>query len=381
MPPQLTDAWSIAYLQILIVLLIFAFGIPSIIFQVTLPKEIQRIVFRYMKKYFLFPFITVMALLIFSLSFIWFLHPYTAAIPSCKNCVGAYIVSLSLVFLIISWWNYLRKLTKVKVISYLENKLEKSFRKDGSILETEMMDIITLGERSEAGYEKEIVLKAVDRLIENIQISERYSGCDLELILRNFDKIVGGKDNPGNDTDFQLSTDILGKIVEKISCKKLLNKGDEIFVYNTLTEIGKKTVELNLSKQVVLNIVNVASSNSVALFEIGLSSFKSENYFAALSALDKLETLALKAEPKESFGSNDFFGLLAHFWTAKRSSRRRAETFFNLYRDQFSPLDQYLDQAIEHHYNIARYDTADKLITMKEETMKTRKKSARKKTL
>lgn len=374
MPPQLTEAWSIAYLQILIVLLIFAFGIPSIIFQVTLPEEIQRIVNRRMKRYFLYPFIiTVMALLIFSLSFVWFLHPCTAAIPTWKHWVGSIIVSLSLVSLIIFWWSYLRKLSKKKIVNYLENKLVKRFRKDSVILISEMIDLITLGERSEPGYEKEIVLKAIDRLIENIQISKRYTGGELEDILRSVDKIITGKDKPGNENNFQLFVDIIENTVNRLSSKKLLIKGDERLVYIVLKEIGKKSVELEFS-QVVLRIVPVASSNSDALFEIGLSAFTSGDYFTALAALSKLETLALEAAPKGSNEINDFFGLLAHFWTANKSSRRRAETFFNLYGDQFSPLDRCLDQAIEHHYNIARYDTADQLISMKEELKKTRKK-------
>jgi hypothetical protein len=182
---------------------------------------------------------------------------------------------------------------------------------------------------------------------------------------------VASKYKPGNETDFQLAVDILEDIVTRLSSRNLSNSGDEILVYNVLKEIGRKAVELKLSK-VVLRIVTIASSNPGALFEIGLSAFKSSDYLAALAALSKLETLALAASSMESAEFNDLLGLLAHFWTANKSSRRRAELFFNTYGSKISFLDQYLDLAIEYQYNSARYDTADKLIFMRDEIMETR---------
>jgi len=373
MPPQLTEAWSIAFLQILIVLLIFAFSIPSIIFQVTLPEEIQRLVNRYRKSHFLFPFITVVVvLLIFSLSFIWVLHPGASSLPSWASwahCAASIIISLSLISLIIFWGNYLRKLSREKIVKFLEIKLKRRFRKDGSILIKVMTDLITLGERSEAGYQKEIVLTAIYNLIEEIQDSEHYDGNSLEDILREFEKIAGSKDKPGNESDFQLSVDILEKILKRVSIKKLSVYGDEMLAYHALKEIGKKLVELKLSK-LLLKIVFIASSNSSVLFEIGLAAFKAGDYLSAQAALSKLGTLALEASSIPQ-AADDLLGLLAHFWTAGRSSQRLARSFVDDedYRSRFSPLGKYLDQAIESHYMVARYETSDKLITMRNEIM------------
>jgi tetratricopeptide (TPR) repeat protein len=375
MPPQLTDSWSIAFLQILIVLLIFAFSIPSIIFQVTLPEEIQRLVNHYRKSHFLFPFITVVVvLLIFSLSFIWVLHPGASSLPSWASwahCAASIIISLSLISLIIFWGNYLRKLSREKIVNYLENKLKRRFQKDGSILIKVMTDLITLGERSEAGYQKEIVLTAIYNIIEEIQDSEHYDGNSLEDILREFEKIAGSKDKPGNESDFQLSVDILEKILKRISIKKLSVYGDEMLAYHALKEIGKKLVELKLSK-LLLKIVFIASSNSSVLFEIGLAAFKAGDYLSALAALNKLGTLALEASPIEPQAADDLLGLLAHFWTAGSSSQRLARSFFDDedYRNRFLPLEQCLDQAIDSHYTVARYETSDKLITMKNEILR-----------
>jgi hypothetical protein len=78
-----------------------------------------------------------------------------------------------------------------------------------------------------------------------------------------------------------------------------------------------------------------------------------------------LETLALESTPIEPQAADDLLGLLAYFWTASGSSKRCAKTFFAMYGNQFSSLEQCLDQAVESHYMAARYETADKLITMK----------------
>ncbi|MCK4765379.1 MAG: hypothetical protein KAW12_24470 [Candidatus Aminicenantes bacterium] len=368
MPPQLTEAWSIAYLQILIVLLIFAFGIPSIIFQVTLPEEMQHIVNRYMKKYFLFPFITVVVILFFSLSFIWCLHPCDID-SACKDWTSAVIVSLSLIFLIVFWWIYLKNLSKKNIVNYLGKKIYKRFKKGGSILTDEMENLITLGERSEAGHEKYLVLDALSRLIKNIQTSERYSGGDLEDILRSFEKIVTSKNKPGNEANFLLSIRILEDIVEIISFKKLANSSDERAVCETIKEIGKSSVKLKLSKHVILKAIEIASPNSGALFEIGLSAFKSDDYdyFEAQAALNKLESLALAGAEVEPNTINDLFGLLAHFWAGNQSSRRCAQESLNFYGDSFLPLDTYLNQAIEDHYSVSRFDTADRLMKMRDD--------------
>lgn len=389
MPPQLTEAWSIAYLQILVVLLIFALSIPSIIFQLTLPEEIRRIINRHMKRYFLVPFISVMAvILIFSLSFIWFLHPCTGDIPPLKHWAGSIIISLSLIFFMILWWRYLQKLSKEKIVAYLEKKLWKKFEKNGRLNDEMMMDMLTLGERSEAGHEKEIVLETMSRLINKTQDSARYSGSELEDMLRNVNKIVAGKDKPGNEKNFLTFVRILEGIAEKNSGRKNLRSSDELVVYWDLKELGKKSVELKFS-QVVKQIVGISPPIPDVLFEIGESAFNSGDYFSALAALSKLETMALNTAKKEQENTKNeeedarkkhqnvqyqLFGLMAHFWGKGGSARRRVESFLQAYGNEFPDIDQILGQAVEAHYNDARYDTADKLVTMREEIAKSKKK-------
>jgi len=370
-PPTLTDAWSIGYLQALIMLLVFAFGIPAFIYQTVAPENIRHIIKKYMKSILIGISAIVFFITFFALNFVWFLHPRSIPLNQCQEFMGALFISIPLIITPLIWWIVLVKFLREAVVNYLKKKLYRRFRKNRPILCPEMKDIITLGERSDAGYEKEVVLDAISNLIEKIQVSKRYTGLELEVILRNFDKIVTGIGKPGNESDFIRASNILEEIIGRFSARKFSNYGDEILIYWSLSEIGKRAAELRFSK-VMLRIIKVAASNSGTLFEIGLSAFNTGDYSAATDALSKLETLALKAPKDEGQSAYDLLGLMAHFWTKNRSSRRCAEAFLISFEKKFFPLKQYLDRAIEDHYSVSRFDTADKLMTMRDDLMRIR---------
>ncbi|MFC2155301.1 hypothetical protein ACFLRB_02265 [Acidobacteriota bacterium] len=375
MPPQLTEAWSVAYLQIMITLIVFAFGIPTFVYQVIAPENIRHIINKYMKPYLKRIAGIVILITIFALCFVWFLHPCTTPIRPLNQLLGAIIITIVLVATPIFWLFVLVKFLREKVVKYLEKEIFESFKREGSKPHEELIDLITLGERSEAGYEKEIVLKAMSRLITRLQEREGYKGGGLEYVLRDFDKIVTGKDKPGNESDFQLSIGILEDIFNRLNSQNLSGVSDEIFVYDSLKKLGQSSVELNFSSQVILRIRTIASTNSDVLFEIGVSAFNSGNCFSALAALDKLETLSFNVSNQNHENAKNekldvkyqLFGLMAHFWTKGGSARRRVESFLEAFRDEFTDIDQLLGKAVDAHYNDARYDTADKLMEMRAE--------------
>jgi hypothetical protein len=368
MPPQLTEAWSIAYLQILTTLIIFALGIPAFVYQIMAPENIRTIIAKHLKSKLLKINVIVLFITVFALCFVWYLHPCSDSIEPLKEFAGTVIITIALIVTLIIWWRFSGKFLRQSVVDSIEKKLNKRIIEEDFGLIEEMNDLITLGERSEAGYEKEIVLKAISRLIKKIQDLVDYSGSNLEYILRDLKKIVGSKDKPGNESDFQLSIDILAAILQRLSIIKPLHQGDEILIYQVLKEIGNKSVELKFSK-VLLEIFNIVPSNSSTFFEIGKTAFKAGYYYEAQKALSKLESLALESTPIEPQAADDLSGLLAYFWKADGSAKRYAKTFFDMYGNQFSSLEQCLDQAVESHYMEARYETADKLITMKNELL------------
>ncbi|MCX6579732.1 MAG: hypothetical protein NT166_06055 [Candidatus Aminicenantes bacterium] len=369
-PPTLTEAWSIGYIQALITLLIFVFGLPIFVLQNT-SENIRYIINKYMKKVIWAFLGTVILIVLFVLCFVWFLHPCSSPFFPYKDIGASFLVTIALMSAPLIWMGIQMRTLREKVATFLGKKIQKQFEKDGSLLVDETIDMITMGERSEAGYEKEVVLDALDSLVGKIQKSDKYSCANLDQILKHFNKIVTGKDKPGNERDFNLAVDILEKIIRELHAVNFSIYGDEILVYQSLTEIGKKAAELRFSK-VTLRIVQIFSSNPRALFEIGLSAFKVGDYFAATTALNTLKTLALETPSDEGHCANYFLGLLAHFWRENRGSKRKAETFLEDIKDKFSPLTKYLDNAIKSHYASIHYDTADKLMEMRDEIMKIR---------
>lgn len=372
-PPILTEAWSVGYLQALIMLLVFALGVPAVIYQIT-SENIRYIINRYMKTVLLAIIGIDISIIFFALCFVWFLHPTPPPSFSCQELWASYLITMALLIAPLIWFVVQLKFLREKVVAFLKNKIEKQFKKDGSLGYNETIDMITLGERSDAGFEKVVVLNALDDLMGKIQNSERYQGSYLDLILKHYDKIVTGIAKPGNESDFVLTVNILEKIIGRFSDTKFPSFGDEILVYRSLTEIGKKAAELRFAK-VTQMIVQIAASNSDALFKIGLYAFTTDDYYAATTALSTLKNLALTQETSKEKRqcANDLFGLLAHFWTGNKGAHRCAEEFLETFGNKFSPLEEYLDQAIEDHYSVSRFDTADKLMTMRDEIMKNKR--------
>ena len=162
MTPQLTETWGTAYLQIVIVLIVFAFGIPALIFQFTVPEEVRRVIHRHMKVPIYIVFIIVFILTIFAVCFIWVLHPCSDyLVPHTKHIAGGAHITIAILMTVLFWWIYLGRFSRERIILTLKGKLLKVFLKKGYLKQEVLTDILYLGEMSEPGYEKDQVLFVV----------------------------------------------------------------------------------------------------------------------------------------------------------------------------------------------------------------------------
>jgi len=142
MSPQFTEAWGTTYLQIIITLLIFAFGIPALSFQLIVPEEIRNILFRHIKinKRLIFTIVfilwSIVILFLFTLVFIWYLHPSPGSIlPPWKHLTAGSLITIALIFTILCWLFSLWKFSRKRVINDLERNLWKEFSKSGTLSE------------------------------------------------------------------------------------------------------------------------------------------------------------------------------------------------------------------------------------------------------
>lgn len=91
MPPQLSEAWATAYIQILTMLCIFALGIPALMFQLVVQDDIRHVFHRHMR---VTGWVTSVAIILLTfIMFVWFLHPpfrriQSQSLAAAKNDTG-----------------------------------------------------------------------------------------------------------------------------------------------------------------------------------------------------------------------------------------------------------------------------------------------------
>lgn len=374
LPPQFTEAWGGAYIQVAIVLLIFALGIPSLIFQITAPEYIKQLTHRYLLRIH-WPFL-VIAIIFWgcALSFVWCLHPCNNGVCNPKdNWIASGVLTGSLSILVLLSYLYIRKSSRESICQHLENRIKKGFKKyivlDAPKLKDIISDFITLGEKGEPGPEKELVISAFNRISKNIQDNTIYDGSQLEPLLRDINKIIINKEKHGNENNFILMFNSLYEILDRILNLETTYKSDSRLSLINIENIAASGVELKY-ESVVQTIISRSAPDSLDLFShIGRAAIQYENYLIALVTLNKLESLVLGrgSIPRDKICAY-CLGLLAHFWCAGASARRRARLFLDSNRSNFSPgLYECVRFSINYHYNFARFETADKLIIMRDE--------------
>jgi hypothetical protein len=363
MPPQLTETWGATYLQILIALLVFAFGVPALILQVTVPEDVRRIIFgrRRMASWL----ILMIWVGLFCLAFVWLLHPCPNGSSSdWQNILAGVIVTVAIALAIGFWSRNLYTNARERIARDLEDSLIKTFRRRGFLEENTLSDLIHLGVHGDPGIEKRLVLEALGYLAERVQQSEKYEGDELEEAIRGVETTLTSKEKPGSDYNFCLACTILIGIRNRLEDRGWALHLDAQLVQRTLGRLGVVAVEIK-AKSTALAFVEAVASDSNTLFEIGLVAFHEEQFHIATAALNRLETLAENSPPLTADKTANLLGLLAHFWKADGSARRRAESFLARTKNSFSPsLQECAKKSLEYHYAIARYDTADMLAKM-----------------
>jgi hypothetical protein len=362
-PPQLTEAWGAAYLHIIIILLVFAYGIPFLLLQILVSEEIKRIIAHYRKEWF----IVLLAILtaFIAVIFIWFLHPCSNGLAqSWQHWASAILVTIIIGLTVFCWLRYVGLLSTVKVARFLGKKLQKSARKN-KMTKEEISDLISLGEKATSGYEKNIVLQVLEKpILTAIMAKKNNLGDVLAQFLRDIHRILVNKEKPGNDDNYYTATEIIGNIISKFEGQSSPLNYYVTMAYLAFERLAAAAIEANYDT--IVQCIVQKTRDSRTLFQIGLSALNSRRFFMAVVALNKLEAIALENVVISADKSVYLLGMLAHFWNYDVTSKSRAKQFLNTYRNQFSPsLRRNVNIATEHFKMAPDYDTADKLVLMR----------------
>jgi hypothetical protein len=228
-----------------------------------------------------------------------------------------------------------------------------------------IFDLIFLGEKGKPGNEKGIVLITLKDLVNKIQDSGNYDGDKLSTsdgLIHSIRNIVCISSNPGSKDNFDLAVNMLIEIFEKGESKDI--KRDRECALSTLEAIAIYALDNDLV-EITDKVLEKSLLSSKNIFNIGLAALREKEYYLAVKALDKLESLVSRKAgnnpiPADDVATINLLGLIAHFYALKGAAKERGRiSLENLNFDL--PLVQCRSIAINYHSISNQYDTADAL--------------------
>ncbi|HEX8128137.1 MAG TPA: hypothetical protein VF527_03480 [Pyrinomonadaceae bacterium] len=298
------------------------------------------------------------------------------------SVAAAVLLTLVPTLTFVGGWVLFDRCRRVKVIESVATALKHSYESQKSLNENDLEDLIYLGTHGKAGRQKNMVLKVIDETAARVQAGKAdYNGSGLEDLILGIAATLGYESQRGNDENFAHAAAILRNIWFQISTNDYTYSSDATATLDTLKELGIFAVRHRSVPTALIYIEDAAACDSDILFEMGVAALQSQNFFVASAVLVKLESLASQILKAHDDSQGDapqvqardsllevkanLVGLLAHFALGGVSARRRALLSFKANQEYFMPSRAVaFEEAFEYHYNMARFETADKVFAL-----------------
>jgi Ca2+/Na+ antiporter len=271
-----------------------------------------------------------------------------------------------------------------QIIKGLGKLASQPLKKQGRFDEHGLSALVGLGKQCESGEEQELVLLALDKLVEQACSCENYRPGMLETVIDEVVAMLISRPRPEDFQSFKTAVGLLRRIVTS-NCTPGGNENlvDHQRAVRALSVLGQAVLSqvgysigidyilmgyeeaLNLA---LLNHPDLLTDVSQALFETGAVAIDSSHYLFAVAALRKLLLVFENTSPVPAEARVDTLGLLAHFWTANDntspSSRLFAEKCLERLGWEGAALQTALEQARQHCLFTMEFETADKIMIM-----------------
>jgi hypothetical protein len=428
--PVLSEQWATTYLQILFGLMVFALGIPALAFELIVQEDVRHVVQRrwHLKVWLALVFMLFISSILFvwllhplqdgrGLTPVEPPPPATAAegqpqpqpggggsattgndnaakatLPRGMDAwawkmsfAAALLLTLVPSLTFVGGWILFDRCRRVKVVASVAKSLTQSYERRKILDETDLEDLLYLGTHGKAGRQKAIVLEVINRMATTVQESPSgYNGSELEDLIRGIQAVLRYESQRGNDENFTSAAAILKNIWFRLSKNNHTYSSDATATLDTLKELGIFAVKHRTEPTALIYVEEAAASDSDILFEMGVAALEVRHFFIASAALVKLESLAseiligdgaldgvmmprVQARDSPQDVKANLIGLLAHFSASGVSARRRALLSFQTNAEYFMPSrTNAFNEAFEYHYDMARYETSDKVFVLPE---------------
>jgi hypothetical protein len=372
-PPFLTEQWASAYFQILFSALVFAIGIPFLGLQLVMQEDVRHVV-TYRQSAQMErradERARVAEIVPQPTNSNTESQPPPAEAETNEHyrervAAGLIVTIIPVVTLIFGYWlptNYTRK----KVIHQFKSDLISSFNKNRSLQRELLMKLVYLGDHGNAGIEKTLVLNAFMEIAHHVQRGTKkhpYRGRELADMVRSLKTVVEEGERRGNDENYKQAAGLLKVVWSRVTGEH--SNQDATLAASALKHLGLTAVRDRSEETATIYVMLAAECDDSVVFELGLAALTAKRYRVATIALDKLETLALNENLRNTETTSNLLGLLAQYSTHGISASRRANQFLSKTSHLFSPsLQVCVDSANDYHYKAGSFDTADKILEL-----------------
>ncbi len=358
---------------------IFLIGLPAILLQ-TLPAELRRTVLRERKQVALSTVgPIVLAALVVAIG-VYQSAPkrddkgMAIALTAAElDAIWLPVISVLLVIAGGAALLFTERWRRTTVIDGLRRQAAAGIDENGRPVEEIIAALVELGQQSNPGEDKGLVIDALAHLVAETQDREGYDGSQLEHVLSGIEEVfLAGAHNPSSD-NFRAGAELLLRLVLDSSDRPL--RDDLKGAVQLASILGRASLRYE-QPHIQLKFIEAlagagggavghATVASQALFEVGSQAIEEGRALVAMAALSKLELLVGEHQPVRGELAHDYIALLAHVWVRGLTGRDYAIRFLSDAAEMFAePLEQVIIEARMACLHTARFRSGDCLAVM-----------------
>ena len=367
MPPQLTEAWATTYLSAVITLFVFALGVPAIIYHIGIPEDVLQVIYRnrWIKRWILI--LMVLPYAISASALIWFLHPSSSTTtPNTLEYWTGGVISFLIIFSFTPWFYVWRITSRSKVLKRLANEAINSQYHGKIGYESKLDDLCYLGTSAITTETRKSVLEIYAQIAPKVQTSSNYGGSELMHFTSALEGILVYGEKRGSDDEFRIAANILERILYGLWDQGLYGSQDEYSVIKALNRLAIIAI-IEKSRSTALVYLQTVSQSSTSLFYLAEAAINEREYYIAILALSKVESIINLERPVKRESIASYFGILAHFFGHKNMEIKlfAEDSLSREYVNFDVPLIKSYETALQYFRNIQYFDTVSKLSTIR----------------